>query len=162
VSVLSATLSFLRHLDRFTTFVSNHYFDRNVVVLLGARLPQLGVQDERTIPILVKELYSLNEERFILLYVNSGVSTLDVAKLEVLQEMLAMINARFQKSIDQLLVLHPGLSFKAAFALGRFVSSQAASVWHDTVYIDSLLEVSRFVPVSQLQLPDYVLASESG
>jgi len=82
--------------------------------------------------------------------------------LVLLQEMLDMINARFQKSIDQLLVLHPGLSFKAAFALGRFVSSQAALVWHDTVFIDSIMEVSRFVPVSQLQLPDYVVACESG
>eukprot|EP00811_Abedinium_folium_P011757 NODE_2088_length_2295_cov_6.812731.p1 GENE.NODE_2088_length_2295_cov_6.812731~~NODE_2088_length_2295_cov_6.812731.p1 ORF type:complete len:485 (+),score=128.63 NODE_2088_length_2295_cov_6.812731:406-1860(+) len=134
-------------------------YDRHVVVLLGARLPQLGTQDERMMPMFVKELESLRAERFILIYVNTSVSALDMSKLEVLQEMLAMMGARYRQSIDQVLILHPGLAFRAAFALGRAMSNYAADVWHDSVYVEDLGELSRFVPIDQLQLPSYVITA---
>ncbi|CAE8651102.1 unnamed protein product, partial [Polarella glacialis] len=119
------------------TAASKDRFGRHVVVLLGARLPALGVRDERTLPMFLKELELLRNERFILLYINSEVAGMDTVTLEVLQEMLAVISARYRTSLGQLLVLHPGLWFRAAFVLGRAVSDDAASLWHDSLYLEA-------------------------
>ncbi|CAK0804549.1 unnamed protein product, partial [Prorocentrum cordatum] len=107
---------------------------RHIIVLLGARLPSLGVRDGRTLPLFVKECELLQGEPFTLLYFNSCVSALDTSTLEVLQEMLAVINAKYRKSLDQIAVVHPGIWFRAAFRLGKLVNEDAANVWDDTIY----------------------------
>lgn len=135
-------------------------FGRRVVVLLGARLPPLGLQDERTIALFVKELEALQNNNFLLLYVNSEVDSMDTSVLEVLQEMLAVIQAKYRSSLAQLLVLHPGLWFRAAFALGRAITDEAASVWHDSVYLESISELVSVLNASRLYLPDFVRYSE--
>mmetsp|Transcript_29441 Transcript_29441/g.57636 ORF Transcript_29441/g.57636 Transcript_29441/m.57636 type:complete len:548 (-) Transcript_29441:238-1881(-) len=141
---------------RFVFRAGQDRFGRKMVVLLGARLPPLGVRDERTLPLFVKELEMLGSDRFALLYVNSNVSALDTSKLEVFQEMLAVISMKYRNSLDQVLVLHPDLWFRAAFAMGRAVSDIAASVWHDTVYLERLENLANFHAVAELQLPTYV------
>jgi len=135
-------------------------FDRRVVVLLGARLPARGVRDERTLPLFMKELELLCGDRFTLFYANSGVQPMDSWSLEVLHEMLAVISARYRDSLDQLYVLHPGLWFRAAFIFGRAVSEHAANVWHDTFYLESLVEASSHFAMQQLSLPQYVHACD--
>eukprot|EP00930_Biecheleria_cincta_P049529 TRINITY_DN34723_c0_g1_i1.p1 TRINITY_DN34723_c0_g1~~TRINITY_DN34723_c0_g1_i1.p1 ORF type:complete len:550 (+),score=99.06 TRINITY_DN34723_c0_g1_i1:42-1691(+) len=135
-------------------------FDRHVVVLLGARIPALGVRDERTLPLFVKELELLQSTRFILLYVNTEVDSMQNAILEVLQEMLAVINAKYRSTMGQLLVLHPGLWFRAAFAIGRAVSDDAAAVWHDSLYLESVADLACVLDLEQLRLPEYVRYSD--
>lgn len=132
-------------------------YARHVVFLLGARWPSLGVRDERTLPLFVKELESLRGERFVLLYVNSCVDALDSSKLEVLQEVLAVIGARYRNTLDQILVLHSGMWFRAAFALGRTMGYDSANVWNDLVYLDTINDLGGYVAHEQIQLlPDYV------
>lgn len=145
---------------RFVYRSGQDCFGRHVVVLLGARLPPLGLQDERTIPLFVKELETLQRESFLLLYVNSEVDNTDTSILEVLQEMLAVIQAKFRSSLAQLLVLHPGFMFRAAFALGRAMTEEAASVWHDSVYLESIADLASMLSASRLFLPDFVRYSE--
>lgn len=147
---------------RFVFRAGQDRYGRQVVVLLGARLPSLGIRDERALPLFVKELELLRGERFVLLYANSCVPALDSSKLEVLQEMLAVIGAKYRGSLEQLLVLHPGLWFRAAFALGRAMDDLAASVWHDTVYLESLADLSTWTALERLELPSYVRACEAG
>merc|ERR1712032_99049 len=148
--------------SRFVFRAGQDRYARGVVVLLGARFPALGVRDERTLPLFVKELELLQNERFVLMYMNSGVSSMDTANLEVLQEMLEVISAKYRNSLDQLLVLHPELWFRAAFALGRAVSDNAATVWHNTVYLDSLQDLSAFISLEQLRLPEYIRHADLG
>jgi len=131
-------------------------YGRHVVVLLGARVPENGVRDARTLPLFVKELELLNDEHFILLYAHSDVSALDSNTFEVLQEMLAVINVKYRTALDQLLVLHPGIAFRAAFAVGRAMSDSAASLWHDTVYLENLADLGAFASAEQLGLPEYI------
>jgi len=146
---------------RFVFRAGQDRFGRKIVVLLGARLPPLGVRDERTLPLFVKELEMLGSDRFALLYVNSNVSALDTSKLEVFQEMLAVISMKYRNSLDQVLVLHPDLWFRAAFAMGRAVSDIAASIWHDTVYLERLENLANVHAVAELQLPTYVQAYDA-
>lgn len=146
--------------SRFVYQSGQDCFGRHVVILLGARLPPLGLQDERTIPLFVKELEALQREKFLLLYVNSEVDNTDTSILEVLQEMLAVIQAKFRNSLAQLLVLHPGFMFRAAFALGRAITEEAASVWHDSVYLESIADLASVLNASRLYLPDFVRYSE--
>lgn len=145
---------------RFVFRAGQDRTQRHVVVLLGARLPALGVRDERTLALFVKELELLNGESFVLLYVNSCVASLDSSKLEVLHEMLSMISARYRQSLAQLFVLHPGLWFRAAFALGRAMSDEAARAWESTVYIEGLAELPAFINMDRLNLPEYVRGCE--
>jgi len=148
--------------SRFVYGAGQDQFQRHVVVLLGARLPSLGVRDERTLPLFVKELEALRDSKFVLLYVHSNVSGLDTSCLEVLQEMLAVISAKYRGFLEQLIVLHPGLWFRAAFAFGRAVSDMAALIWNETVYAESLDMLSRYLPLERLQLPEYVRAADCG
>eukprot|EP00928_Gymnodinium_smaydae_P031791 TRINITY_DN23220_c0_g2_i2.p1 TRINITY_DN23220_c0_g2~~TRINITY_DN23220_c0_g2_i2.p1 ORF type:complete len:292 (-),score=33.67 TRINITY_DN23220_c0_g2_i2:20-895(-) len=130
---------------------------RRAVVLLGARIPALGVQDERTLGLFVKELELLRGERFALFYFNTCVDDLDSAKLEVLQEMLTVICARYESALDFVAVVHPGLWFRATFLWGRVVSRLAARAWNDTVYVERLADIPQYgVSVESLGLPDYV------
>lgn len=137
-------------------------FARHVVVLLGARLPSLGIRDERTLPLFVKELEALRGSKFVLLYVNSAVSAMDTSCLEVLQEMLAMISAKYRGSLEQLIVLHPGLWFRAAFAVGRAVNDHAALVYNESLYVESIADLSRYLPIERLNLPQYVMNCDAG
>jgi len=146
--------------SRFVYRAGEDHMKRRIVVLLGMRLPSLGLRDERTLTLFVKELESLGGEHFVLLYAHSGVPALDSSTLEVLQEMLAVISARYRSSLDQLIVLHPGLWFRAAFAIGRAVSDHAAHVWNETMYVDSLADLSRYLDVAQLKLPAYLRAHD--
>ncbi|CAE7266783.1 Ganglioside-induced differentiation-associated protein 2 [Symbiodinium microadriaticum] len=145
---------------RFVYSGGPDHFGREVVVLLGARLPPLGVQDERTLALFVRELEAVQSDRFLLLYVNSEVDGMDTTVLEVLQEMLAVVNAKYRSSMAQLLVLHPGLWFRAAFALGRAVSDEAASVWHDSLYLECVADLAAVLSLERFYLPDFVRWSE--
>jgi hypothetical protein len=142
--------------SRFVYRAGEDRFGRQMIVLLGAKLPALGIRDERTLPLFVKEVEAVRGQRLMLVYVNSAVSAMDSSTLEVLQEMLAVVSAMYSNSLEQTLVLHPRLWFRAAFALGRAVSDTAARVWDSTAYIENLIEVSEFCAVEQLRLPDYV------
>jgi len=133
---------------------------RRVVVLLGARLPAHGARDSRTLPVFVKELELLKGERFVLLYAHSDVPPLDTVCLEALQEMLAVVGARYRDSLEQVLVLHPTILFRATFAFGRVMNDYAATVWNDTVYLEAVAELGNHVEIHKLALPGYVLASE--
>mmetsp|Transcript_92157 Transcript_92157/g.269654 ORF Transcript_92157/g.269654 Transcript_92157/m.269654 type:complete len:548 (-) Transcript_92157:322-1965(-) len=146
---------------RFVFRSGQDRFGRHTVVLLGARLPSLGVRDERTLPLFVKELELLRGERFVLLYANSNVPALDSSKFEVLQEMLMVIGAKYRDTLQQLLVLHPGLWFRAAFVVGRALNDLTASVWHDTIYLDGLADLAPFLQVDRLDLPGYVHACDA-
>lgn len=146
---------------RFVYRAGQDRFGRHAVVLLGSRLPPLGIRDERTLPLFVKELEHLKGEKFVLLYVNSGVSAMDASKLEVLQEMLAMISARYRVELAQLLVLHPGLWFRAAFAMGTAVCDATARAWRDCIYVEGVADLGSFFDLAKLELPEYVRAWES-
>jgi len=137
-------------------------FGRHVVVILGARLPSLGVREERTLPRFVRELEDLHGEKFVLLYANSAVATADTVILEVLQEMMsvAMTVKRYHDNFAQLYVLHPGIWFRAAFALGSWISNVAAKVWSETIYCETIAEMSLSLDIPALRLPSYVHACD--
>lgn len=141
---------------RFTYGAGVDRFGRKIIVLLGARFPSLGVRDERTVPLLLKECEAVGGNPFIIVYVNSGVEALDTHSLEVLQEMFSVVSAMYSASLDQILIIHPRLWFRAAFVVGRAISDHAVRAWQDMFYLETLFEVEQFVSVQQLQLPDFV------
>lgn len=146
---------------RFIYRAGQDQFGRGIVVLLGKRLPSLGLRYERTLPLFVKELEEVRGRHFVLVYVNSGVPPMDTCCLEVLQEMLLVISARYRGAMECLIVLHPGLWFRAAFMLGRVVSDQAASVWNETVYVETVHDMTHYMPVDRLRLPQYVYEADA-
>lgn len=146
---------------RFLYRTCQDRFGRHAAVLLGTRLPALGIRDDRTLPLFVKELEHFKGEKFVLIYVNSGVPAMDGSKLEVLQEMLAVISARYRAELAQLIVLHPGLWFRAAFAVGTTVCDATARAWRDTVYVEAIADLEAFFDITKLELPEYVRAFES-
>lgn len=155
---LASELKPEREGSRFVYVVPGHdLFGRRVVVLLGARFPHLGVRDQRAVALFVKEVEQLRGDRFALLYANSGVDSPD---MELLQEFLAVISIRYNGSFEELFVLHSGIWFRAAFAVGRAVSDWAANAWRHTTYVDSCAELSKYFLPDQLQLPEFVQAGD--
>lgn len=146
---------------RFLYRTCQDRFGRHGVVLLGTRLPALGIRDDRTLPLFVKELEHLKGEKFVLIYVHSGVDAMDSSKLEVLQEMLAVISARYRAELAQLLVLHPGYWFRAAFAVGTTVCDATARAWRETVYVEAVADLAAYFDITKLELPEYVRAFET-
>lgn len=151
-SVMSAE----SEISRFVYGAGVDRFGRKTIVLLGARFPALGVRDERTVPLLLKECEACSGNNFVIMYVNSGVEALDTHCLEVLQELFSVVSAIYSSSLDQIVIVHPRLWFRAAFVVGRAISDQAVRAWQDMFYCETLFEVDQFVPVQQLQLPDFV------
>lgn len=145
--------------DRFVYPAARDRYDRQVVVLLGARIPADESKEFRTLPLLTQELEEAKNSgaKTVVLYANSGVNISDV-QLDCLREMMAVIAARYAQNVDQIIVLHAGIWFKAAFAIGRVVLN--SQLWHDTVYADSLSELSAFFDIERLNLPEYVAAAD--
>jgi len=141
---------------RFVYEAGMDRFGRRIVVVMGARFPALGVRDERTLALFVKEVDKLHGQTFVIFYANSAVASMDTQTLEVLQEMLSVVNAMYCSTCEQILILHPRLWFRAAFVVGRAVSDQAARAWNDIFYLETLEEVEQFVSVQQLMLPEYI------
>lgn len=102
------------------------------------------------------------KDSFVFLYVHSDVAAMDTMCLEVLQEMLTVVAAKYRSALAQVIVLHPGFWFRAAFAVGRATNDLAASVWNDTIYAESFDTLSRYLPIEKLRLPEYVRAADIG
>mmetsp|Transcript_30560 Transcript_30560/g.71367 ORF Transcript_30560/g.71367 Transcript_30560/m.71367 type:complete len:547 (+) Transcript_30560:51-1691(+) len=148
--------------DRFVYGAGQDSFGRHIVVVIGARLPSLGIREQRTLPRFVRELEDLHGANFVIIYANSGVATADTAILEVLQEMMSVVMTvkRYHDSFAQLYVLHPGLWFRAAFAVGSVFSNLTAKVWNETIYSESVAELAGSFSVSQLRLPEWIIQLE--
>lgn len=133
---------------------------RHIVVLLGSRIPD-EPKGNRALPRIVQELERVKseEQKAVVLYINSGVSIGCGPSFECLKEIQSCISARYARIVDQIVVLHPGLFFKAAYALGRVVLP--TQLWYDTVYADSLAELTAFFEIERLGLPGYIATYDS-
>lgn len=127
--------------------------NRNILVFCAAQLPG-GYDPELLLCFLVRELDPYIRDRYVLLYVCSNSSTANNPSLKLLTEAWKIFNQTIESCLDQILVLHPGYLFKAAFlACWAWIPSH---VWNGTVYLDHLQDLERYCNLQTLALPKYV------
>ncbi|CEM33159.1 unnamed protein product [Vitrella brassicaformis CCMP3155] len=149
----------LKQLDarRFVYYAGQDRLKRNTIVVCGALFD--GQLDTSTcVSYIVSRLDPYIRDRYVLLWVQSAVSSSHHPSIFILKQLLTLFNNKYESNLDAFLVLHAGVLFRSIFALCRPVMSQ--HLWSATTYVESVQDLSKHFDVEQLKLPDYVSANE--
>lgn len=155
----SATMDFnvLNQMNFVYTCEQDRY-GRNVVVLLGPEFPADRFSTGFLLHFLVHKLDKIVREKYVMIYVNSGVTYANHPSFGLLKEMYTLFNMRFSHTMEQFFVVHPGLFFKAAFACAFL--SITSTTWSQTIYIENMNQLSMYFDMKTLKLPPMVAQYE--
>lgn len=127
---------------------------RPIIVFLAAVFPAATVDSFILLLHIIRTLDPFIRDKYTLLYVNSDVHHSNAPSMSLWSEFFGLME-KFEDNLDQLLVLHPGLLFKAAFACCW--PYLASHVWNGTVYMKSIKDLSHLVGSQMPYLPKYVV-----
>ncbi|CDJ42115.1 Appr-1-p processing enzyme family domain-containing protein, putative [Eimeria tenella] len=127
---------------------------RPIIVFLAAVFPAATVDSYILLLHIIRTLDPFIRDKYTLLYVNSAVHHSNAPSMTLWSEFFGMME-KFEDNLDQLLVLHPGLLFKAAFTCCW--PYLASHVWNGTVYLKSIKELSVHAGNHMPKLPNYVV-----
>jgi len=102
----------------------------------------------------IRVLDQLVRDKYVLLYVCTNASPFNSPAFLMLKEMWKVFGVEYENNLESLLVLHPGLLFRAVFAAAWPV--MPARMWSCTVYLNSLQDLERYCELKPLVLPQYV------
>ncbi|KAL8425888.1 hypothetical protein Efla_007428 [Eimeria flavescens] len=126
---------------------------RPIIVFLAAVFPAATVDSYILLLHIIRTLDPFIRDKYTLLYVNSEVHHSNAPSMSLWSEFFGMME-KFEDNLDQLLVLHPGLLFKAGFTCCW--PYLASHVWNGTVYLKSIKELALHAGRQMPQLPNYV------
>ncbi|XP_022590325.2 protein GDAP2 homolog [Cyclospora cayetanensis] len=126
---------------------------RPIVVFLAAAFPAAKVDSYFLLLHIIKTLDPFIRDKYTLLYVNSAVHHSNAPSMSLWSEFFAIME-KFEDNLDQLLVLHPGVLFKAAFTCCW--PYLASHVWSGTVYLKTIKDLSIHASSHTPELPNYV------
>lgn len=131
---------------------------RPIIVFLAAVFPAATVDSYILLLHIIRTLDPFIRDKYTLLYVNSEVHHSNAPSMSLWSEFFGMME-KFEDNLDQLLVLHPGLLFKAAFTCcWPYIASH---VWNGTVYLKSIKDLEIHAGNHMPQLPKYVVEYDS-
>lgn len=131
---------------------------RPIIVFLAAVFPAATVDSYVLLLHIIRTLDPFIRDKYTLLYVNSEVHHSNAPSMSLWSEFFGMME-KFEDNLDQLLVLHPGLLFKAAFTCCW--PYLASHVWNGTVYLKSIKDLAIHAGNQMPQLPNYVVEYDS-
>ncbi|CBZ55405.1 hypothetical protein NCLIV_058280 [Neospora caninum Liverpool] len=127
---------------------------RPLVVFFAALFPSTPVDAHLVLLYIIKTLDPYIRDKYTLLYVNTEVHHSHMPSMALWKEFFHLFS-QYENTLDQLLVLHPGFLFKAAFAcMWPYLPT---NLWRGTFYLDSIKDLSTHVDERQLRLPNYVV-----
>ncbi|KAL8448389.1 hypothetical protein Emag_003940 [Eimeria magna] len=127
---------------------------RPIIVFLAAVFPAATVDSYILLLHIIRTLDPFIRDKYTLLYVNSEVHHSNAPSMSLWSEFFGMME-KFEDNLDQLLVLHPGLLFKAAFTCCW--PYLASHVWNGTVYLKSIKDLALHAGSHMPKLPNYVV-----
>ncbi|EPT25725.1 macro domain-containing protein [Toxoplasma gondii TgCatPRC2] len=127
---------------------------RPLILFFAALFPSTPVDAHLVLLYIIKSLDPYIRDKYTLLYVNTEVHHSHMPSMALWKEFFHLFS-QYENTLDQLLVLHPGLLFKAAFACMR--PYLPAHLWHGTFYLDSIKDLSMHVDDAHLLLPNFVV-----
>uniref|UniRef100_A0AAG5DAF0 CRAL-TRIO domain-containing protein n=1 Tax=Anopheles atroparvus TaxID=41427 RepID=A0AAG5DAF0_ANOAO len=102
----------------------------------------------------VKTLEQLVTEDYVLIYLHGGSSRGNVPPFPWLKKCYQLLDRRLRKSLRNLYMVHPTFWLKSVVWMARpFISSK---FWRKLVYVRSLEELYKLVPVEKAAVPDKV------
>uniref|UniRef100_A0A182PHF7 CRAL-TRIO domain-containing protein n=1 Tax=Anopheles epiroticus TaxID=199890 RepID=A0A182PHF7_9DIPT len=102
----------------------------------------------------VKTLEQLVTEDYVLVYLHGGSSRGNVPPFPWLKKCYQLLDRRLRKSLRNLYMVHPTFWLKSVVWMARpFISSK---FWRKLVYVTSLEELYKLVPVEKAAVPDKV------
>ncbi|PHJ24918.1 macro domain-containing protein [Cystoisospora suis] len=126
---------------------------RRVIVFLAALFPSSAVDAGIVLLYIIKTLDPYIRDKYTLLYVNTEVHHSNMPCMALWKEFFNLF-PKYENTLDQLLVLHPGILFKTAFACcWPYISS---SIWNGTIYLDHIQDLYKHIDEKTLLLPNYV------
>ncbi|PFH33686.1 macro domain-containing protein [Besnoitia besnoiti] len=127
---------------------------RPVIVFLAALFPSTPLDAGLVLLYIVKKLDPYIRDKYTLLYVNTEVHHSHMPSMALWREFFHLFS-KYENTLDELLVLHPGLLFKAAFACSW--PYLPTHLWSGTSYLQTVQELFEHVEEKQVRLPNYVL-----
>uniref|UniRef100_A0A182WKF4 CRAL-TRIO domain-containing protein n=1 Tax=Anopheles minimus TaxID=112268 RepID=A0A182WKF4_9DIPT len=102
----------------------------------------------------VKTLEQLVTEDYVLVYLHGGSSRGNVPPFPWLKKCYQLLDRRLRKSLRNLYMVHPTFWLKSVVWMARpFISSK---FWRKLVYVTSLEDLYKLVPVEKAAVPDKV------
>lgn len=141
---------------RFIYYGGKDRAQRNILVFCAALFPSHLFPWKSLLLYIIKAVDLYVQDKHVFIYVNSKASIKSNGPaISLIRDALAIYSARYQKKLDLLLILHPGLFFKMAFSL--FWPFVPSNIWSGTKYLQKISELQEYCDVKQLELPRYVI-----
>eukprot|EP00245_Coleochaete_scutata_P002972 TRINITY_DN14230_c0_g1_i2.p1 TRINITY_DN14230_c0_g1~~TRINITY_DN14230_c0_g1_i2.p1 ORF type:complete len:568 (-),score=92.07 TRINITY_DN14230_c0_g1_i2:462-2165(-) len=127
---------------------------RPVMVVIGAHFLLRGLDPERFVLYVVKEMEAVINRPFTIVYFHSAASLGITPDLGWMKRLQSILGRKHRTNLHSIYILHPTVFLKTAvMALQVLVEPE---VWKKVVYIDRLMDLFRSVPREQLTIPDFV------
>ncbi|CAD7939761.1 unnamed protein product [Amoebophrya sp. A120] len=146
-----AYASTMRELDRFEflVYAGKDQLGRHVIVFSEALIPIARYEQDILIRYIVSKIEPYSNASFLIVYAHGGMASAN-AILDVWKELIRISQFKYSRFLQNLLVLHPTLSFKAAFALLSYYIPE--SLYENSIYFESIAELTRWLNFPGLEL----------
>eukprot|EP01103_Thecamoeba_quadrilineata_P012785 TRINITY_DN3383_c0_g1_i1.p1 TRINITY_DN3383_c0_g1~~TRINITY_DN3383_c0_g1_i1.p1 ORF type:complete len:477 (+),score=79.39 TRINITY_DN3383_c0_g1_i1:168-1598(+) len=129
--------------------------DRPIVVLMLRNLPMKEVDPSHLLLFFINVLDKIVENEYILIFVNSKVTTENKPTFSWLQKVYHIFNRKYKKNLKALYMIYPTFWIKLIFRLFKpFISSK---FWKKLVYIEEINELFKYIDKKMMDLPEEVL-----
>lgn len=127
---------------------------RQVMVVVGAHFLLRCLDLDQFLLYVVKEFEDIIHRPFTIVYFHSAAALQLMPDMRWIRRMHQSLGHKHKTNLQEIYMVHPTLSLKATvMLLALFVDSE---VWNKVVYVNSLLQLFKYVPQDQLKIPDFV------
>jgi O-acetyl-ADP-ribose deacetylase (regulator of RNase III) len=165
--VRNAKRSDFKDMDRlrFLYHCGEDRYGRDVIVIIGNRLPFGSISQESLLSYFIRTLHDIITSRrsFIVVYTHSLTSRVNHPGMSFLKTAAETLDPRSWSQFSALYVVHSSLWTRVLFwYFGTFVSSTTASGLKDKVsFVPSVKALSHLIPIEQLQIPAVIMNHDS-
>ncbi|CAD7952194.1 unnamed protein product [Amoebophrya sp. A25] len=149
----------MQELDKynFLTYAGKDSLSRDILVFAEALIPIARYEQEVLIRYIVSKIEPYSNGSFLIVYAHGGMSSAN-AILEVWKELIRISQFKYSRWLQNLLVLHPTLSFKAAFALLSYYIPD--TIYDNSIYFETIGELTSFLNFPGLELAPIIRSYE--
>lgn len=128
---------------------------RTVVSIIAGHFPPSGAADyDRLLLYIIRELDSIVERDYILVYFHAQVDTERQPPFTWIKRVIGLLTRKYKKNVKNLYIVHPSMWMKMVlWFITPFVSKK---FWEKLAYIDKLQTLPRFVSPQLLKVPKFI------
>jgi len=142
----------------FAHLAGKDHSGQRTLVIIGSKVPASSdpQQMEKLLMYLVSLVDQISTDGYTVLYCNTNCQAKNRPQFDWMKAAYDQLPRRFKKNIKSLYVLHPNFALKSlTFFFKTFLSPK---FWDKVTNVESVDELSQYMPVEKLGLPDEVLS----